>query len=160
MDAPEDPFLWQPFPTPSTVPKSLGIDILGMSFISRPLSALLNTDHTPNLVWNSPEFQMISVLGLKSRTSIDVVEGASILNNLCCTDQQITDDFREMFPLSLVWDRVLLELISDGKWKAKCVLWLPEELDIIRSAITDGLMMVKIAVFTDSEPPSEQSQDL
>lgn len=156
MDAPEDFFLWQPFLTPSTVPTSLGIDILGAPLISRPLKALLDLDYIHNLVWNSPEFQMIPVLGLKNCTIMDVVEGASILNNLCCTDQQIIDDFREMFPLSLVHDQVLLQLISDGRWKAKCVLWSPEELDIIRNAITEGLMMVKIAVFTDSEPPSEQ----
>ena len=60
----------------------------------------------------------------------------------------------------MVSNQVLLQFISDGRWKAKCALWLPEELDIIRSAVNFGLMREAIAFCTeDFEAPSEQDVD-
>ena len=156
-ETPEDPvlsFLWESFPTPSTAPTSPGLESDGTPLIARPLHALLDTDRIHDRVWNTSDFQMIPMMDQSNRTSLDVVEEAFILNNLCCTDQQIIDDYRGMFQWSLVHDQVLLRVISEGRWKAKCVLWLPEELDIIRRAVRDGLLAAITALLRGSNAPS------
>lgn len=154
--APQGFFLFEVFPTPFTAPELPGLESDGSPLIARPLNALLDTDYIPNHVWNTSEFQIVPALDYNIRTSLDVVEQASILNNLNCADQQIIDDYRDTFQFSLVDDQVLLRFIREGRWKAKCVLWLPGELDIIRRAVSDGLLASSIAFPAGSAVPSAQ----
>jgi hypothetical protein len=81
-----------------------------------------------------------------NRAPIHMVEAAFILNSLNFTDEQILAGYRDMFPLALTRDEVLLWLINEGRWKAKCLLWLPEELDIIRKAVNNVLLASDIAL--------------
>jgi hypothetical protein len=139
MDAPEDSFFWQSFPTPSTAPAWPAFELDRTPLIPRPLQTLLDTNHIHDRVWNTSAFQMVPMLEDNSRPIIHVVEAAFILNLLDYTDQEILDHYRDMFPLTLIRDEVLLWLINEGRWKAKSLLWLPEELEIIRQAVSDGL---------------------
>ena len=140
MEAPTEPFLWESFPTPSTVPNLPAFELDGTELIARPLKALLDTDHIPNRVWNDSTFQIIPMLDSPKRAPMHMVEAAFILNNLNSTNEQILASHRTMFPLALTRDEVLLWLINEGRWKAKSLLWLSEELDIIRKAVSDVLL--------------------
>ena len=64
-----------------------------------------------------------------------------------------------MFPLSLTRDEVLLWLVDEGRWKAKCLLWLPEELNIIRKAVSDALLALDIALSAGFLMPAAQEMD-
>ena len=59
------------------------------------------------------------------------------MNNLSFSDEQILKAYRMMFPFALFCDKSLQQLISHGRWKAKCELWLQEQLDIVRRAASD-----------------------
>lgn len=159
MEAPAEHFLWESFPTPSAVPTLPAFEPDGTELIARPLKALLNTDHIPNRVWNTFAFQIIPILDNPRRAPIHMVEAAFILNKLNLTDEHVLADYRAMFPLALVRDEVLLWLINEGRWKAKCLLWLPEELNIIRKAVSDGLLASEIAFSKGFLVPAEQEID-
>lgn len=88
-----------------------------------------------------------------------MVEAVFILNNLNSTNERILASYRTMFPLASTRDEVLLWLIDEGRWKAKCLLWLPEELDIIRKAVSDGLLASEIAFSKGFLMPAEQEID-
>lgn len=60
MEAPAEPFLWESFHTPATVPNLPAFDLDGTEFIARPLKALLNTDDMPDRVWNDSVFHQRS----------------------------------------------------------------------------------------------------
>ena len=76
----------------------------------------------------------------KNRTSMNIVEIAFVLNNLGASDWTILRGYRQMFPFALLCDEDVKRLIRDGRWQVKCELWLPEELDIIRKALSDSLL--------------------
>jgi hypothetical protein len=154
--APVGFFLYENFPTPFTAPDLPGLESDGSPLIARPLNPLLDTDYIPNHVWNTSGFQIVPALDCSTHTSLDVVEQASILNNLNCTDQQIIDDYRDTFQFSMVQDQLLLQFISEGRWKAKCVLWLPGELDIIRRVVSDGLLAANTTFPTGFNGPDAQ----
>jgi hypothetical protein len=116
IDDPEDPLLWESFPTPSTVPALPPYELDGAALIAKPLDALLDTDHIHDRVWYTSAFQN---LDNPRRLGIHIVEVAFVLNNLGCNDQQIIDGYRNMFPLSLLRVEVLQWLITEGRWKAK-----------------------------------------
>lgn len=156
MVAPVGFFLYENFPTPFTAPDLPGLESDGSPLIARPLNPLLDTDYIPNHVWNTSGFQIVPALDCSTHTSLDVVEQASILNNLNCTDQQIIDDYRDTFQFSMVQDQLLLQFISEGRWKAKCVLWLPGELDIIRRVVSDGLLEADTTFPTGFNGPDAQ----
>ncbi|GAB7329419.1 hypothetical protein MBLNU13_g01209t2 [Cladosporium sp. NU13] len=77
-----DPFLWESFPTPSTVPTRRAFELDGTELIARPLKALLDTEHIHNRIWNTSAYQMIPMLDNPNRAPINMVEVAFILNNL------------------------------------------------------------------------------
>jgi len=159
MEAPAEPFFWESFPTPSTIPTLPAFDPDGTELIARPLKALFNTDHIPNRVWNNSVFQIIPTLDNPRRAPVHMVEAAFILNNLNSTNERILASYRTMFPLASTRDEVLLWLIDEGRWKAKCLLWLPQELDIVRKAVSDGLLASEIAFSKGLLVPTEQEID-
>jgi hypothetical protein len=94
-----------------------------MELIARPLKELLNTESVHNSVWNTLEFQISPMFEDKSRTSINIVEEAFMLNHLGSSDEDILRGYRLMFPFALVCDAVMEQLIRDGRRRAKCELW-------------------------------------
>jgi hypothetical protein len=159
MEPPRDPFLWKSFPTPSTVPACRAFELDGTELIARPLKALLDTDHIHDHVWNTSAYQTIPMLDNPNRPIIHMVEAAFVLNNLNFPNEKILAGYRAMFPLALIRDEVLLWLINEGRWKAKCLLWLPEELDIIAKAVSDGLLAAGIAFSRGLLVPAAQEMD-
>lgn len=140
MEAPEDSYLWRSFPTPPTLPRWPAMLLDRTELIARPLRELLNTEWVPNSFWNTLEFQMSPMFEDKNRTSMNIVEIAFVLNNLGASDWTILRGYRQMFPFALLCDEDVKRLIRDGRWQVKCELWLPEELDIIRKALSDSLL--------------------
>lgn len=159
MEPPTGPFLWKSFPTPSTVPVRLAFELDGTELIARPLNAFLDTDHIHDRVWNTSAYQMMPMLDNPNRPIIHMVEAAFVLNNLNLPNEKILAGYRAMFPLGLTRDEVLLWLINEGRWKAKCLLWLPEELEIITKAVRDGLLAAAIAFSTGLLVPAAQEMD-
>lgn len=160
LEAPNNPVLWESFPTPSIAPTLRVFEPDGTELVARPLKALLDTDHIHNRVWNDSVYQMTPILEDNNRTIIHMVEMAFIPNNLKYTNEQILAGYRDMFPLAMIHNDDLLWQINKGRWKAKNVLWLPEELDIIRRAVENGLQAAYVAFSTGSRVPSAQDHDL
>lgn len=97
MEAPNNPVLWESFPTPSTVPTLRVFEPDGTELVARPLKALLDTDHIPNRFWNDSAYQIIPMLENNRRPLSHMVEEAYILNHLNYTDEYILASYRDCF---------------------------------------------------------------
>lgn len=116
----------------------------GIPIATRPHECILKTDHIPNKIWYSKEFQSAPIKESGHREYMDIIEVSFIANKLSSGKNEILRQYREMFQKSLHSDDTVLRVIDEVEWKAKEEFWSIEECDLLDRAFADGFRVADL----------------
>lgn len=127
------------FPIPFIPQDPLAYTYREQHFIARPHESVLSTNHIPDNIWYSLDFQWASYFDGPDRKHLDIVELAFIAERLASKSQTILQQYRLRFLHSRYIDDDILRVIEEVKWRAKEGYWSPAEIRVLRDAHMDGI---------------------